>query len=142
MVESGWKEESPLVGGLSPHSERDYYIVVIDSPTDSDVNREYLRQNDGQHLLTFLDETSFETERILALQARHVGTSRYLDTDSLEIDVGERIEGTISISSAEGGGGAETRETLFVRVEANTQNLTGARITIHENENSVTVTTD
>lgn len=140
LVETGWQEESPLVGGLSPHSETEYYIAVIDSQSDSDVNREYLRQNDGQHLLAFLDETSFGTERILALQARHISTARHLNADSLDIDVGERIEGTISISSAEGGGGAESRETLFVRIEVKTQNPTGARITIHENENSVTVT--
>jgi hypothetical protein len=141
LVETGWQEESPLVGGLSPHSETDYYLAVIESSSDSDVNREYLRQNDGQHLLTFLDETSFETERILALQARHMSTARHLDPDSLEIDVGEQIKGTISIGSAEGGGGAESRETLFVRIEIGSRNPTGARITIHENENSVTVTT-
>lgn len=140
LVEIGWQEESPLLGGLSPHSETDYYLAVIDSPSDSDVNREYLRQNDGQHLLTFLDETSFETERILALQARHMSTARHLDADSLEIDVGDRIEGKISIGSAEGGGGAESRETLFVRLEVGTQNPTGTRITVHESENSVTVT--
>lgn len=141
MVETGWQEESPLVGGLSPHSEADYYIAIVESPSDSNVNREYLRQNDGQHLLTFLDETSFETERIFAVQARHTSTARYLDTDSLDIDVGTRIEGTISISSAEGGGDAVTRESLFVRIEVDTRNPTEARITIHENENSVTVTT-
>lgn len=142
LVETGWQEESPLVGGLSPHSEMDYYIAVIESPSDRGVNREYLRENDGQHLLAFIDETSFETEQILAIQAHHMSTARHLDVDSLDIDVAEQIEGTISIGSAEGGGGAENRETLFARIEVDTQNPTGARLTIHENKNSVTVTTD
>lgn len=141
LVELGWQEESPLVGGLSPHSETDYYIAIIDSPSDSDVNQEYLRRNDGRHLLAFLDETSFETERILALQARHTNTAQYFDADSLDVDVGERIEGAISIGSGEGGGGAENRETLFVRIEVGSQNPTGARITIREDGNSAAVTT-
>jgi len=142
LIEIVRQEKSPLVDGLSPHSETKYHVAVVDSPSNSAVNREYLRQNDGQDLLAFLDKTSFETERILALQARHMSTARYLDPPSLEIDVDERIEGTISIGSAEGGGGAVTRETLFVRIEVDAQNPTGARITIHENEDSVTVTTD
>lgn len=142
LVETGWQEESPLVGGLSPHSERDYYIALVESLSDGDVNRAYLRRNDGRHLLAFLDETSFETERCLAIQARHTSTARYLDADSLDIDVDDRIEGTVSIGSAEGGDGAESRETLFVRVEVGTRNPTGARITIRENGDSVTVTTE
>lgn len=142
MVEFGWQAESPLVGGLELHSETQYYAAVIDSPSDDDVNRTFLRENDGEDLLTFLDETTFETNRILALQARHSGGWRYLDVESLHLDVGERIDGSISIGAAEGGAGAENRETLFVRVGVAEHDPTEARITIREEDEAVTVETE
>lgn len=139
MIKFGWEEESPLVGGLSPHSESQYHVAVIESSSDSDVNREYLRENEGEHLLTFLDETSFEMRRILAIQARHSSGARYLDANSLRIDVDEQIEGSISIGTAEGGAGAENRETLFVRIEVDEAKPTNVQITIQEEDGDVTV---
>lgn len=142
LVEFGWQEESPLVGGLGPHSEMQYSVAVIDSPMDDDVNRTFLRENDGEDLLTFLDETAFETNRILALQARHSGGWRYLDADSLRLDVGKRIDGSISIGTAEGGNAAENRETLFVRVGVAEHDPTEARITIRGEDEAITVETE
>ncbi|GAB3672788.1 hypothetical protein GCM10028856_26570 [Halopiger thermotolerans] len=139
MVELSWREESPLVDGLGRHSEVQYSVAVVDSPSDPDVNRAYLRENDGEALLDFLDETTFETTRILALQARHSSGARYLHVDSLRLDVGERIDGSISIGTAEGGNGAENRETLFVRVGTGERDPTDARITVRGDDEAVTV---
>lgn len=139
MVEFGWQEESPLVDGISAHSERRYHVAVIESSSDDDVNREFLHENDGEHLLTFLDETSFGTNRILALQARHSSGARYFDAESVRIDVGEQLKGSISIGTAEGGAAAENRETLFVRIEVDEEQPTDARIIVHEKDGDVTV---
>ncbi|QLG26899.1 hypothetical protein HUG10_04790 [Halorarum halophilum] len=142
LIEFGWQEESPLVGGLSPRSETRYHLAVVGSSSDNDVNRGFLRENDGEHLLTFLDETSFGTNRILALQARHSSGARYLDAESLRLDVGERIEGSISIGTAEGGATALTRETLFVRFEVGENEPTDARITVQGFDGDVTVSSE
>ncbi|QLG27414.1 hypothetical protein HUG10_07565 [Halorarum halophilum] len=139
MVEFGWQEESPLAGGLTSHSESRYHVAVIGSASDSNVNRAFLRENDGDHLLAFLDETPFETERILALQARHSSGARYLDAESIRIDVGEQLEASIAIGTTEGGAAAENRETLFVRFEVNDENPRRARVVDHEQGGDVTV---
>lgn len=142
LVEFGWSESGPLADSLTLNSDSEYRVAVLESPDDSGVDREYLREEDGNNLLAFLDGTDFETYRILAVQVHFTSGAWYIDLDSIRLDVGTEITGTIEIGTAEGGSGADNRYTVFVRAPVDGSDPTRARITFDAEENSTTVTGD